>query len=134
MTGPAEVNERVESEWVEEATAFERIWSVMSSTYEPQSPTKIAERARVNLNETRVHLQRLVTVGIIESIDDEYRRPPESVAVGAALRLLDEGDPEDIGDRLDELNNDTTSRRNRAIAQLALDIHAAAEVIGETNE
>lgn len=70
----------------------------MVSLYEPESPEEIAERARATSEEARAYLRRFATVGVIEAVDSEYRRPPESVAVGAALRLLPEADPGDITD------------------------------------
>ncbi len=128
-----DVNERVVDEWVEETTPWGRVWEVANKTYEYQSVKEIAERARVKPDEAETHLNRLVLVGVAEQVDSKFRRPPESVAVGAALRLLDETDPEVIADRMGEFDDDATSRRHRATAQLALDIHAAADIIEETN-
>jgi len=125
-----DVNERVKSDWVAETTPFERIWSVAKRTFDAETASEIAERAHVEVDTARDHLQQLCLVGVIDEDDGRYRRPPESIAAGAARRLLGESDPADIAARVDDWEpDDATSERNLAIAQLALDIHEASEVI-----
>lgn len=107
-----DINERVEAEWIEETTPFERVRSVMARTYEPQSAEEIAERARTTDEEARKHLRQLADVGYVEMTDDSnesetlYRRSEESDILERARHILTEVDPKTLEKRVEEIEED----------------------------
>jgi uncharacterized protein (DUF433 family)/predicted transcriptional regulator len=111
-TGVSDVNERVETEWVEETTPFDRIQTVMKRTYEAQSVDTIADRARTTPTMARKHLRHLADVGFIEDATDSeqdetrYRRSEESAVLEQARHILSEVDPETLDERITEMQED----------------------------
>jgi len=91
---PSDVNDRVVEEWVEETTAFERVYEVARRTYDPQSADRIGERARVSPTTARKHLRALVRSGDATTVQDGqttcYRRSETAIVTEHAQSLLSE--------------------------------------------
>lgn len=115
----SDVNEQVEAEWVEETTPFDRVRTVMRSTYKAQSVNEIADRARTTPTLARKQLQRLADVGFVEEATNPdqsatiYRRSAESVALEQARRILSEVDPATLEERITEIQEDIRSYQKR---------------------
>lgn len=107
-----DVNERVKREWRADTTPGERVRSIMIRTYEAQSVSAIAERAIVDEEVARLHLQRLDEDGFVEEKEDgEYRRVPESVVRERAEQILDAVDAETLEERVEELRETVSEYR-----------------------
>ncbi len=106
---PTDVNERVETEWVEETTPFERVREVMKRTYEPQPVSEIATRARTSENTTRKHLGHLADEGFaVETASPDtrgvsYKRSNESLVLEQANRIRSEVDSSTLASRVAEM-------------------------------
>lgn len=95
-----DVNDIVVEEWAEETTPFERVYQIIRRTYDPQSATHIAERARVSSTTARKHLRTLVDAGEVSTSQDEqttlYRRSETAIVTEHAQSLLAEQTPAEI--------------------------------------
>lgn len=106
---PADVNERVEAEWVEETTPFERVREIMKRTYDPQPVSNIAERARTSENTARKHLGQLEDDGfVVETASPDtrgacYKRSSESLVLEQANRIRSEVDTTTLATRVAEM-------------------------------
>ena len=106
-----DVNERVEAEWTEETTPFERVRTVARRTYDPESAAEIAERARTTPTTARKHLRQLAESGFVEGVavpDRDgtlYRRATESVVLEQARDVLDEVGRDDLVRRISEMRS-----------------------------
>jgi len=113
------VNERVEAEWVDETTPFERVRSVMAHTYKPQSVGDIADRARTSEETARKHLRSLADNGFVEETDNPgrsdalYRRSPKSLILEQARDILDGVDSNTLVVRISEMESDIRSYREK---------------------
>lgn len=166
-TGQGDVNETVVAEWVEDTTAFERVYEITRQTYDSQSAERIADRARVSPTTARKHLRALVDSGEVTTSRDGqttlYRRSETAIVTEHAQSLLTEltldeiasgitdmkvtirewrethgvESPEEFARELDVRDGDTdpgavltewqTTRRNLALAQVALSIGEASD-------
>lgn len=115
MNESDDVNERVETEWVEETTAFERVRAVMKRTYEPRSAPEIAERARTTPTTARTHLNQLSEDGFVETTvagqATHYQRSPASLVLEQAHDILDEVDRDTLVDRIAGMREEIDSYR-----------------------
>jgi predicted ArsR family transcriptional regulator len=106
---PTDVNERVTEEWQADTTPGERVRTVMKRTYDPQSVTKIAERALTSETTARKHLDILADDGYVEAVSRPgergtwYGRAPRSVVLERAQQMLDSVDVETLSARVAEL-------------------------------
>jgi DNA-binding MarR family transcriptional regulator len=95
-----DVNEVVEEEWVGEKTPFERVYEVARRTYEAESASELADRARVSPTTARKHLRALADAGEVATTGDEgttlYRRSETAIVTEHAQTLLAEQSPEAI--------------------------------------
>lgn len=57
--------------WKDETTAFDRVYSIASTTTEPKPASYIADEALVAENTARKHLERLVDIGVLLKTTDE---------------------------------------------------------------
>ncbi|MCU4975407.1 hypothetical protein OB955_22195 [Halobacteria archaeon AArc-m2/3/4] len=81
-------------EWVDEATTFQRVRSVMRTTYDGQPASEIADRARVSETTARKHLEDLAESGSVESASSTegptlYTRSTESLILEEASDILE---------------------------------------------
>lgn len=117
---PEDVGERVEAEWVDETTPFERVRTVTKRTYDPQSAAEIADRARTTPTTARKHLTQLVESGFVEAVATPerdgtlYRRSTESVVLEQSRDVLDEFDRENLVARIAEMHREIESYRERS--------------------
>lgn len=95
-----DVNERVVAEWTDETTPFERIYEIVSRTYDPASADEIAERARVSATTARKHLRALADSGAVTTTADgrttRYRRSQTAIVTERAESILSELTTEEI--------------------------------------
>lgn len=112
---PRDVNDQVVEEWVEETTAFERVYEVVRRTYDSESADRIAERARVSPTTARKHLRALVKSGEVVTEQDGqttcYRRSETAIITERAQSLLSEMTPDEIASGVTEMK--TTIREWR---------------------
>ena len=114
---PLDVNERVEAEWVEETTPFERVRECMKRTYEPQPVSEIAERARTSENTARKHLGQLEDDGfVVETASPDtrgacYKRSNESLVLEQANRIRSEVDVTTLAMRVAEMQQTVRAYR-----------------------
>lgn len=82
--------------WKERTSAFDRVRSVAQTVTEPRSASWIAERAAVAENTARDHLERLVEMNVLLSVDAEgttaYQPDPLHTRLQTLRELLDEYD------------------------------------------
>lgn len=112
-----DINEAVIEDWKAETTPFERVQSVVKSTYHPQYAREIGERARVSEPTTRKHLKRLAATGHAEAVETsqgmQYKRSPQAIAIERINELHRELSREELADgikRLRERINDLQER------------------------
>lgn len=116
---PQNVNERVEAEWVEETTPFERVRTVMKRTYEPQPVSNVASRARTSENTARKHLGQLAEEGfVVETASPEtrgacYERSNESLVLEQANRIRSEVDTATLTTRVAEMQGTIRTYREK---------------------
>lgn len=95
-----DVNAVVVEEWVEETTPFERVYEIIRRTYDPESASRIADRARVSPTTARKHLRTLVDAGEVTTAQDgqttRYRRSETAIVTEHAQSLLTERTPAEI--------------------------------------
>lgn len=108
-----DVNERVEAEWVEETTPFERVAATLEQTHEGQSAARIAERARVSEPTARRHLESLVQAGFGTTGRDGrttlYRRDEAQVLLSRIQELRAEADRDAILEGIREMKAEIRS-------------------------
>lgn len=136
---PPDVNERVEAEWVEETTPYERVRTVSKRTYDPEPVSTIAERARTTENTARKHLQNLVEDGFVEETADpersgaHYKRSNESLILERANRILSDVDAETLVVRVSEMQDEVRSYQEEYGAESPEDaVLSDAEISSET--
>lgn len=102
-----DVNETVVEDWVEDTTAFDRVYEVVSRTYDPQSADELAERARVSPTTARKHLRTLTDAGEVTITEEggatRYRRSETAIVTEHADRLLAERTPDEIAAGIAEM-------------------------------
>jgi len=102
-----DINDVVVEEWIEETTAFERVYEIIRSTYDPTSASQIGDRARVSPTTARKHLRSLVDTGEVTTLQDGqttlYRRSETGIVTEHAQSLLAERTPEEIASGITEL-------------------------------
>lgn len=112
-----EVNESVQSEWMDDSTPFERVWAVIKRTYDPQSVSEIADRARTTPTTTRTHLQQLEDSGVVATTSASgrnatlYERSTESLILEQARDILDTVERDELIVRIDEIEADLRAYR-----------------------
>jgi len=96
--------------WTEQTSAFDRVQSIASTLSEPRPASYIADEAYVAENTARNHLQRLVDLNVLRTIDREgttlYAPDPLHTRMQTLRELLDEYDQ----DALLDLKADIQSR------------------------
>lgn len=119
----ADVNERVESEWVDETTPFERVRSVTKRLYDPTPVQEIADRARTTEKTARKHLRQLAESGFVEETASPerngtlYRRSPESLVLEQAHDMLEEMDSVALVSHISEMQAELRDYRAEADAE-----------------
>ena len=106
-TERGDVNDIVVEEWIEETTPFERVYEIVRRTYDPESATEIADRARVSATTARKHLRTLVDAGEVTTSQDgqttRYRRSETAIVTEHAQSLLAEQSPTEIASGIAEM-------------------------------
>lgn len=106
---PADVNEQVAAEWIDDTTPYERVRTVMQRTYEAEPVDEIAARARTTPTTARKHLRILAEDGFVEETAEPdqsgtlYKRSKESLVLEQAQHLLSEVDSETLTTRVSEM-------------------------------
>ena len=107
-----DVNERVEEEWTAETTAFQRVRSVIRTTYDGLTAGEVADRALVSETTARTHLEDLAETGFVETVADSdsaatrYRRSTESLILEQAHDLLENTDSATLLARVSEMRDE----------------------------
>lgn len=89
-----DVNERLKEDWKEETSPFERVKTVVTTTYEGESAAEIAADALVSETTARKHLEDLVEHGFAVKTSDPdraatlYRRSEQSLILEEATDML----------------------------------------------
>lgn len=104
-----DVNAVVVEEWVEETTPFERVYEIIRRTYDSESATQIADRARVSPTTARKHLRTLVDAGEVTTSQDgqttQYRRSETAIVTEHAQSLLAERTPAEIASGIADMKS-----------------------------
>jgi predicted ArsR family transcriptional regulator len=106
----ADVNEAVAEDWVTETTPYERVRTVIRTTYTQVSADTVAETARTTPKTARKHLENLAEEGYVTTEPGEYgatqyRRSPESLVVEQAAEILEEVSTDELVDRIGEMRD-----------------------------
>jgi predicted ArsR family transcriptional regulator len=104
----ADVNEAVAEDWVAETTPYERVRTVIRTTYTAVSADTVAETARTTPKTARKHLENLAKEGYVTTEPGDYgatqyRRSPESLVVEQAAEILEEVTADELVDRIGEM-------------------------------
>lgn len=104
----ADVNEAVSENWVDDTTPYERVRTVIRTTYAAVSADTVAETARTTPKTARKHLENLAKEGYVTSEPGEhggtqYRRSPESLVVEQAAEILEELSTDELVNRIGEM-------------------------------
>jgi predicted ArsR family transcriptional regulator len=106
----ADVNEAVAEDWVAETTPYERVRTVIRTTYTAMSADTVAETARTTPKTARKHLENLAEEGYVTTEPGDYgatqyRRSPESLVVEQAAEILAEVSTDELVDRIGEMRD-----------------------------
>ncbi|WP_207590026.1 DUF7342 family protein [Halomontanus rarus] len=112
-----DVNETVTDEWVDETTTFQRVRSVMRTTYDGQTASDIADRARVSETTARKHLEDLTESGYVESASNTegptlYTRSTESLILEEASDILERVETGKLVQEINEMETELESYRD----------------------
>lgn len=111
-----EIAETAEETWKAETTAFERVRSVVATTYDGATASEIAERALVSETTARSHLESLAGDGFVatEARDGAtvYSRSSESLILEQAHDLLEHGDRETLLRKVAEMRDEIERYRD----------------------
>ncbi len=97
-----EVNKDVKETWKEETSPFERVKTVVTTTYEGESAAEIAVAAFVSETTARKHLEDLVRNGFAVRTSDPdrtatlYRRSEQSLILEEATDMLSRCDQSEL--------------------------------------
>lgn len=112
-----DLNEAVVAEWKAETTPFERVQTVVRSTYSPQYAREIGERARVSEPTARSHLKSLVNTGHAKAVEAsqgmQYKRSPQAVAIERISELHRELSRDALVDGIRRLRERITEFQDR---------------------
>ncbi|WP_234402893.1 DUF7342 family protein [Halarchaeum acidiphilum] len=106
------MNERAKEDWKRDTSPFDRVQSVMRTTYDPVSAATVAEHALTSEQTARKHLRSLVEHGYVaetaspDSKGTLYRRATDSLALEQARRILDETDTDTLSTRVVEMREE----------------------------
>lgn len=117
MAGDTDVNDVARDEWKAETTTFQRVRSVIKTTYDGATAGEIAERALVSETTARTHLEDLAETGFVETVSDadrgatRYRRSTESLVLEQAQDMLENADAATLLTKVAEMQNEIDSYR-----------------------
>lgn len=104
------------STWTENASAFDRVRSVVLSASDLQTAGEVADRARVAESTARAHLERLVEMGAVRTRRAEgttrYLSDPAYVRFRAVRDLVDEHTPADLASLATEVKKEIEATEN----------------------
>jgi len=134
-----DVNERAEADWKRDTSPFDRVRSVLRTTYEPASAATVAENARTSEQTARKHLRSLADHGYVaetaspDSNATLYRRSKDSLALEQARRILEETDTDTLSTRVLEMREELRAYGDRFDATSPDDaVRAHADIDAET--
>lgn len=124
-----DVNEEAVEEWKRDTESHERVWSVLRRADSWMTVEDLAGRGRVTIAEAADVVSLLSDIGLAARRDDAYRIHPTLQVAIDAREILDEVGEDTLDDRLAELpeDGDESTRRNRAIAEVAAAMSEATE-------
>lgn len=136
-----DVNERVEDEWTERTTPYERVREIVSHTYAPASAEEIADEALTSPKTARKHLETLASDGFVVTAPGEtggtrYRRSPDSLVVEQAADLLSELSVDELEVRASEMRETLREFQETYDAQSPdeLSVGLSNEALGQPSE
>lgn len=111
-----DVDEAVLEEWTAETTPYERVRSVIATTYTPVTADDVASEARTAPKTARKHLEALAEEGFVTTEPGEhggtsYRRSSESLVVEQAADILANVSTEELRSRVSEMRERLTEFR-----------------------
>lgn len=134
-----DVNERVKEDWKRDTSPFDRVQSVMRTTYEPVNAATVAETALTSEQTARKHLRSLVEHGYVaetaspDSKATLYRRATDSLALEQARQILDETDTDTLSTRVLEMREELCAYADRFGANSPEEaVRAHADIDAET--
>ena len=102
-----DINEKVEAEWKDETTPFERVYEIVEQTHEGQSAAEIADRALVSEPTARRHCKALVNTGFADTDNDGrttlYKRHADRVLMSRIHELRDEVSRDNLLEGIEEM-------------------------------
>lgn len=110
-----DVNEAAVAEWKANTSTFDRVSQIASVTTEPQTASRIAERARVSPPTARKHLSSLVDVGRVKALDSDsgttYLRSPQTLAMRRISAIHGQHTKDEIVDTIEDLKEQIADLR-----------------------
>jgi DNA-binding transcriptional ArsR family regulator len=127
-----DVNEATIDEWKEDTTTFDRVRHVIDVTTEPQTASKIADRARVSEPTARKYLSALAETGRVKVVNTDsgarYMRAPQMLAIRRISAIHREHTKTEIRDAIHDLKEELNEFREQYdvtdIDELALELDA----------
>jgi DNA-binding transcriptional ArsR family regulator len=127
-----DVNEATIEEWKENTTTFDRVRHVIDVTTEPQTASKIAERARVSEPTARKYLSALAETGRVKVVNTDsgarYMRAPQALAMRRISAIHREHTKSEIRDAIHDLKEELNEFREQYdvtdVDELALELNA----------
>ncbi|MCU4741610.1 ArsR family transcriptional regulator [Halobacteria archaeon AArc-m2/3/4] len=118
----AGVNEAATDEWVAETTTFQRVRSVMRTTYDGQTTSEIAARAHVSETTARKHLEDLAESGYVDSSPSSegatrYARSTESLILEEAHDILERVETGELVQQITDMEAELESYRDEFDAE-----------------
>ena len=108
------------SEWVDQTTAFDRVWSIASTVSQPRPVQYIADEARVSGVTAREYLERLADLGVLLKSEREgtlvYFPDPLHTRMQGIRELLEEHDRKDLIEMRSEIEADSETRDSELVA------------------
>ncbi|ELZ00789.1 winged helix-turn-helix domain-containing protein [Natrialba asiatica] len=114
-----DINDTVKDEWEAETSTFQRVKSVVSRTYNGKTVGEIADRALVDENTARTHLENLAEDGFVETetgADSQatlYSRSWESLTFEQATDILENTDSDALLTKVQEMQNEIGEYREK---------------------
>jgi predicted ArsR family transcriptional regulator len=127
-----DVNEATIDEWKEDTTTFDRVRHVIDVTTEPQTASKIADRARVSEPTARKYLSALAETGRVKVVNTDsgarYMRAPQMLAIRRISAIHREHTKTEIRDAIHDLKEELNEFREQYdvtdVDELALELDA----------
>ncbi|WP_226483337.1 winged helix-turn-helix domain-containing protein [Natrinema amylolyticum] len=114
-----DVNDAVREKWKENTSTFERVRTVIKTTYDGMTASEIADKALVAEGTARGHLEELADSGYVKKTSDPnrgatlYQRSMESLILENAHDILENADTGTILNRVNDMQAEINEYRDR---------------------